>query len=60
MIVDPELCTGCGTCVDNCPTKVIFLDAQGKSVICDLCEGEPKCIEWCPKNVITLFERKKK
>ena len=57
MIVDPEKCVGCGTCVANCPTKIIFLNEK-KSTICDLCRGEPECIKWCPKGVISLKEKK--
>jgi Fe-S-cluster-containing hydrogenase component 2 len=59
MIVDHDTCIGCGTCVENCPTEVIHLDDNNKSIICDLCEGSPKCVEWCPKDVITLKERVK-
>ena len=57
MIVDPEKCTGCGTCVRNCPTNIIFLENR-ISTICDLCGGEPECVKWCPKGVISLKERK--
>ncbi len=53
-MVDSTRCTGCGVCVETCPTQVIFLDGDDKAVICDLCGGSPKCIEWCPNEVISL------
>jgi Fe-S-cluster-containing hydrogenase component 2 len=53
MIVDHEICIGCGDCVRTCPKDVIYLNQERKSIICDLCGGSPKCVEWCPKQVIS-------
>ncbi len=29
--VNPQACTGCGVCVDTCPTDVLRLDPQRKA-----------------------------
>jgi NAD-dependent dihydropyrimidine dehydrogenase PreA subunit len=55
--INPELCTGCGTCVDNCPNRVFQL-VNGKSqavnskdcMACYLCETV------CPKSAIKITE----
>ncbi len=53
--MNPELCIGCGTCVDNCPNRVFQL-VNGKSqavnskdcMACYLCETV------CPKSGIKI------
>ncbi len=58
MIVDHNICIGCGDCGRACPKNVIYPNDQNrKSIICDLCGGSPKCVEWCPKGVISLYEK---
>jgi Fe-S-cluster-containing hydrogenase component 2 len=48
--VDSEKCTGCGTCVTECPLGGIKIDkGNGQALNCDLCNGEPACVEFCPK-----------
>lgn len=48
LMVDGEVCTGCGECTQACPAGCIFLDAETeKAMACDLCGGEPQCVSLC-------------
>jgi ferredoxin len=56
-IIDPELCSGCGTCVDRCPTDAINLNehhiAQRDAAACFGCGI---CARFCPEGAISLKE----
>ena len=57
VLVDDELCNGCGVCIDACPISALFLDeAQDTLVKCDLCGGKPHCVKVCDTEAITLKE----
>ena len=48
IVVDKEICTGCGECVEACPFGYIHLDGYLQTAIkCDLCGGNPKCVQVC-------------
>lgn len=56
-VIDNELCTGCGTCVDKCHTGAAFLDDEGKARRSeDLCIGCGVCAAFCPETAVSLVE----
>ena len=56
-IIDKETCTGCGTCVDRCPTDAIALDHDGLAERDEnACIGCGVCARFCPDEAISLKE----
>jgi len=59
--IDPDACTGCGTCVKSCPLDVIRMDAKGNRAIikygedCMCCFA---CLFDCPAEAIHLSPEK--
>jgi len=51
---DPELCTACGTCVDQCPVSALSMDDHLPQVDADTCIACFCCQEICPEKAITL------
>lgn len=57
IVIDEDLCTGCGWCIEACPFGAIALNPATKVVtICDLCqdEEEPQCVKFCLKEALEL------
>ncbi|MGE3271106.1 MAG: 4Fe-4S dicluster domain-containing protein [Chloroflexota bacterium] len=60
VVVQQDICNGCGYCVPSCPFGVIELDtiADGRAHKCTLCYDrmkggfEPACAKACPTNSI--------
>ncbi|MDD3042020.1 MAG: 4Fe-4S binding protein [Methanosarcinaceae archaeon] len=52
--VNQDECTGCGSCVDECPVEAITLDEdEGFAVIdADECVDCGACIDTCPSEAI--------
>ncbi len=52
---DPELCTGCGACIDQCTVKALSMgDDNLPRVDADTCISCFCCQELCPEKAITL------
>ena len=55
----PDLCDGCGACIQVCPSNAITLTDRKASVDPFLCSGCGGCIPECPKEAIDLRNSKK-
>lgn len=53
-VVDPARCTGCGTCVEQCPADALTLDANLPVVDPAACIACFCCQEMCPEKAISL------
>ena len=55
LIIDANLCTGCGTCMERCPMDIIRLDDKGlpyqKYDECWYCKV---CEEDCPEKALIV------
>lgn len=48
-----ERCTGCGRCVEVCPTGAVTLGRDGKArVRAELCQACGLCVRECPRQAI--------
>ena len=63
IIIDEELCKGCGLCVLACPKKLIEISADklnkkgyNPAVVADMgsCSGCAMCATMCPDVAITV------
>ena len=56
-VIDAEACTGCGACVEWCPTDAIALDEDGLARRDEnACLGCGVCARFCPETAIALKE----
>ena len=51
---DPELCTACGACVDQCPVEALTIKETVPVVDTDLCITCFCCQEICPEKAMAL------
>ncbi len=52
--VDPDLCTGCGTCVGQCPVSALSMGESAPEADPDICITCFCCQEICPEKAIML------
>jgi H+/Na+-translocating ferredoxin:NAD+ oxidoreductase subunit B len=56
-VIDPELCLGCGTCIERCQVKAIS-DQNGVAVVeRERCIGCGLCVTGCPNSVARLEKK---
>jgi ferredoxin len=56
-VIDQELCTGCGICVERCPTDAITLNSDGVAERDEAaCIGCGICARFCPEEAVSLKE----
>ena len=56
-VINPELCVGCGTCVEGCPTEAVTLNAEGVAEVDEQsCFGCGVCSRFCPEEAVALKE----
>jgi uncharacterized protein len=49
-----DRCSGCGTCVDACPTSVITIEKKKSVINRDACIGCFECMHVCPEHAIDI------
>jgi len=57
VIVNEDLCIGCGKCVELCPKKILYIDAKnGKCQVTDesKCDRLRGCERVCPVKAIKI------
>ena len=54
VLVDRDVCIGCGACGKACPFHIPQRGHDGKMVKCDGCGGEPNCVKICPNGALKI------
>jgi ferredoxin len=52
--VDKELCSGCGNCVEVCPSQAITLKNKKAYIEDDYCEECGFCVAECPVDALRI------
>jgi len=55
--IDPELCAGCGTCMDRCQMDAIEMNGESASILPKRCIGCGLCVTTCAQEAIRLHEK---
>ena len=53
-IINKDTCTGCETCVDECPAVAIAMNNDKAEVNPDLCVDCGSCVDVCPSEAISM------
>ncbi len=54
--IDPEECTACGVCIDECPVEAIVEGDDFYTIIADECTDCGACADVCPVEAISEGE----
>jgi len=52
--VDKEKCTGCESCVEECPSEAITMAKEKAQVDADACVDCGVCVDACPSEAISM------
>ena len=59
--IDADECSGCGTCVETCPIKVVAADDGGTPAVDrSVCLGCGVCVMSCPTGAMSLKKREQR
>jgi NAD-dependent dihydropyrimidine dehydrogenase PreA subunit len=53
-VIDDNLCTACGICVDECPSSALDLDDVAVLARPADCTGDGVCADVCPNAAIVM------
>ena len=51
--VDKQTCTGCESCLGECPSEAIKMESE-KAVVTDACVDCGVCVDACPVEAISM------
>jgi NAD-dependent dihydropyrimidine dehydrogenase PreA subunit len=56
VVINTEECTGCGSCIDECPTELLVLGDDGiiKLTDADECTDCGSCVSECPQECLSV------
>ena len=52
--INPDLCVGCGACVDVCPVEALSMKKEKATCDGDKCIDCGQCVDECPEGAISL------
>ena len=52
--VDNEKCTGCETCLEECPSEAISMVEEKACIDADSCVDCGVCVDACPAEAISM------